>query len=408
MNELQLIEQFRSELPRASDETRRQARELLARQFERRSFLRVPPLRRRRLLVWAAVALGACILAGSALAFGDSLLGSIRGKPAPKDVRRDFGMFQNTDVFLYDGGLIPAEARGVFAFRTSAGRASIWAAPNVEGGRCLWVKVPEAHPARGASGQSAGASAGCQRNGKELEGRKLKVVAVVSPSPTFVVGYAAPDVRRVEIHLLEGGVRRARLEEGVFAVGTPEGLTPTTAIAFDAKGRRVGRDKFWPQPPPAPAVPAPKRIGDPFQELKAEEDGYRVSVSISRATRDGLCFDVERTDLRPESYCEGGPVLPPAAPFASSGCGGGLPSCRARLTPRGGDTSSGARRTTLPLSKLRFEDGGSKAVPTEDHFFLILATGERTQPGHRLLLLEGRDDAGRVVATWRLDRANEG
>src|SRR3954452_7052173 len=170
MNELQLIERFRGELPRASDETRRQARELVGRQFERRSFLRFPPLRRRRLLIWAAVALGACILAGSALAFGDSLLDSIRGKPAPREVRRDFGMFQNTDVFLYDAGLVPAEARGVFAFRTSAGRASIWAAPSVDGVRCLWVKFSDAHPARVAAGQSPGTTAGCQRNGKELEG----------------------------------------------------------------------------------------------------------------------------------------------------------------------------------------------------------------------------------------------
>ena len=408
MNELQLIEPSGSELPRASDETRRQARELLAGQFERRSFLRFPPLRRRRLLVWAVVALGAGILAGSALAFGDSLLDSIRGKPAPQDVRRDFGMFQNTDVFLYDGGLIPAEARGVFAFRTSAGRASIWAAPNVEGGRCLWVKFPDAHPPRGASGQSPGASAGCQRNGKELEGRKLKVVAVVSPSPTFVVGYAAPDVRRVEIHLLEGGVRRARLEDGVFAVGTPEGLTPTTAVAFDRKGRRVGRDKFWPQPPPAPAVPAPKRIGDPFRELKAEEDGYRVSVSISRATRDGLCFDVERTDLRPESYCEGGPVLPPGGPIRVFGLWWGPPVVPGQAHPVFWGYVFGRTTDDIASLEVRFEDGGSEAVPMEDHFFLILATGERTQPGHRLLLLAGRDDAGRVVATWRLDRANEG
>ena len=67
-------------------------------------------------------------------------------------------------------------------------------------------------------------------------------------------------------------------------------------------------------------------------------------------------------------------------------------------------------RTTDDIASLevRFADGGSEPVPMEDHFFLILATGERTQPGHRLLLLAGRDDAGRVVATWRLDRANEG
>jgi hypothetical protein len=56
---------------------------------------------------------------------------------------------------------------------------------------------------------------------------------------------------------------------------------------------------------------------------------------------------------------------------------------------------------------VRFEDGGSEAVPLEDRFFLVLATGERTQPGHRLLLLVGRDDAGRVVATRRLDRAED-
>jgi hypothetical protein len=407
MNELQLIERFRGELPRASDETRRQARELLARQFERRSFLRFPPLRRRRLLIWAAVALGACILAGSALAFGDSLLDSIRGKPAPQDVRRDFGMFQNTDVFLYDAGLVPAEARGVFAFRTSAGRASIWAAPSVDGGRCLWVKFPDAHPAREAAGQSPGGTAGCQRNDKELEGRKLKVAAVVGPAPTFVVGYAAPDVRRVEIHLLEGGVRRARLEEGVFAVGTPEGLTPTTAVAFDRKGRRVGRDKFWPQPPPAPAVPAPKRIGDPFQKLTAEEDGHRVSVSISRATRAGLCFDIERTDLRPESYCEGGPVIPSGSPIRVLGLWWGPPVVPGEARPAFWGYVFGRTPDDVASLEVRFEDGGSEAVPLEDRFFLVLATGERTQPGHRLLLLVGRDDAGRVVATRRLDRAED-
>src|SRR4029078_4049398 len=99
MDEIKLIKGFRSELPGASGESRQRARERLEGRFERRRFLGLDPLSRRA-AVCVAAALLAGLLAGSALAFGGRLVDSIRGKPAPKDVREHLG-YPSTDCFHY-------------------------------------------------------------------------------------------------------------------------------------------------------------------------------------------------------------------------------------------------------------------------------------------------------------------
>jgi len=407
MDEVRLIAGFRSEMPRASDETRRQARELLARQFEPVNFFGLPRLSRRSLLILAAVALGGGILAGSALAFGNSLFDSIRGKPAPPDVRRDFENFRSDDVFLYDPGVIPPRARGVLSFQTSIGRGTIWAAPLRQGGVCLWVRI---HDARTASrGQAGGDSSGggCYARDQVLGGKRVRVVLTGGPAPNFVVGFAAPQVRSVEVHLLEGGARRTHVYDGVFAVGNAPGTTATTAVAFDAKGRKVGSDTFWPEPsiPPAPVL---KPTG-PFEKLVGEQDGYRVSASIAPATGGGLCLEFEQTDVPSDSYCESRIDVQTAGPLQLLRLWWGPPVQIWRKDHTGEPVFwgyiFGRAAEDVSSVELRFEDRSSMPVPLErDHFFLALATGDRARPGHRPQVLVGRDRAGRVVATRRLDR----
>jgi hypothetical protein len=400
MDEIQLIKEFRSDLPGASGESRQRARERLEGRFERRRFLALGP-RSPRAAVWVAVALLAGLLAGSALAFGGRLVDSIRGKPAPEDVRQHLG-YRSTDVFHYVNPVITSRAHGVMEFSTSAGRASLWAAPRSDGLTCLWAKVPLAKPyPQGSSpADRYQQSEACFGRERTLRGRPVKVLSWSdSGEPKYVIGIATRKVHAVEVRLLEGGARRAKLYDGIFAVGTPPGFTPVSATAFDAQGQKLGVDTFWPEPS-IPAPTNPKRTGPFVEKVVAEQDGYRVAAFVAPASRGGLCYDVESTGTRHRSFCAhpNRGVFPVLWPWEG-------PPAETR-----GDAAIwafvfGQAREGVADVELRFEDGASSTVPlSDDRFFVAFVTGMNTKPGHRPRALVARNSAGRVIGTARLDQ----
>jgi hypothetical protein len=400
MDEIQLIRGFRSELPGASGESRQRARERLEGRFERRRFLGLNA-RSPRAAVWVAAALLAGLLAGSALAFGGRLVDSIRGKPAPEDVRQHLG-YRSTAVFHYVNPVITSRAHGVMEFSTSAGRASLWAAPRSDGLMCLWAKVPLAKPYPQGSSPAGRyqQSEACFGRDRTLRGRPVKALSWSdSGEPKYVIGIATRKVHAVEVRFLEGGARRAKLYDGIFAVGTPPGLTPVSATAFDAQGRKLGVDTFWPEPS-TPAPTNPKRTGPFVKKVVAEQDGYRVTASVAPATRGGLCYDVASTGTGHRSFCARPDrrVFPVLRPWEG-------PPAEAR-----GDAAIwafvfGQAREGAAAVELRFEDGASSTVPlSDDRFFVAFVTGMNTKPGHRPSALVARDSAGRVIGTARLDQ----
>jgi len=141
-------------------------------------------------------------------------------------------------------------------------------------------------------------SEACFSRDRTLRGMPVKALSWSdSGEPTYVIGIATRKVHAVEVRLLEGGARRAKLYDGIFAVGTPPGFTPVSATAFDAQGRKLGVDTFWPERS-IPAPTSPKRTGPFVKKLVAERDGYRVTASVAPATRGGLCYDVASTGTR--------------------------------------------------------------------------------------------------------------
>ena len=408
MDELQLIKTFRSTAPQASDETRRRARALLAAPADRPSRYSVPLIGRRRVLVWVTVALLAGLLAGTAFAFGGRLLDFVRGGPAPKSVQLVFkhGFGDKGEVLHYFNSpdVIKSRLHGVLAFPTKAGPVALWAAPTRGGGVCFTLR-----PLKPKNfGEAFTGTVTCVK-GVPLG---LPLVATIESSPggaSWASGIARKDIVRVEVHLTDGSVHRARVYEHFFGVGVPPGSQLASAVGFDANEHKVGTYSSKSLPKPKPPRPVPARTGsyrkvfDARLKVSSRSTGeftHRVVFAVAPAAGGGLCTSLtyngqpgEIPSPQVQRHC----ARSSRAPLQLLGFGGGGP-------PEWG-FAVGRARADVATVQLRFEDGTTASVRlTAGRFFLVLPRGLHMRRGYRPRVLNARDRANRVLARLRLDR----
>lgn len=243
MDELQLIRQFRADLPAVAGARERAQETLRARMTGRR--------RRRKLVLAVAFAVLALLAAGVALGLADDVIDLVRGKPAPKDVKQL--SFQSDK--LPPGANWPqadaSRARGVSAVRVEGGLFTLWEAPVPGGGWCFatWVVDEEVRQLLAPGGMGACdhkppprgrllAFPGLGFTGffNDPAGRHwVGSVFGIAPKEVATVRIRFPSGKSIQVKTLPSFVSKARY----FLVAVPRGADDLVAEGLDAKGRVV-------------------------------------------------------------------------------------------------------------------------------------------------------------------------
>jgi hypothetical protein len=271
MDDLQLIRDFRSEVPGADPAARAAARERLATRFDART-----AWWRRRAVVLAATALLAVIAVGTAVAYGDDLVDLVRGKPAPSTFSgpepAPFADFSDENVESIKN--IPEKAReqfreftvpsdgwtGVFAFRTHYGPVALYTGTARNGSLCwsyVFISEDAKEPIKGHNFTSSGCGPKSWRigdRGARPPHPRLPAISAelnswvpgdersVDPGlgkhvPRIFFGKAALGVDRVEVRLRDGRSRLLQVWDTFFAGEVPWGAVPVETRAYDRDGR---------------------------------------------------------------------------------------------------------------------------------------------------------------------------
>jgi hypothetical protein len=244
MDELQLIRQFRADLPLAAGARERAQEVLRARITGRR--------RRRKLVLAVAFAVAGLLATGVALGLADDVIDLVRGKPAPKGVKEL--SFRSLDKFPPGANWPQADAsraRGVSAVRVEGGLFTLWEAPVPGGGWCFatWVLDEESRQLLAPGGSGA-----CDRkappHGRLLafpglgftgffndpEGRHwVGAVFGIAPKEVVTVRVRFPTGKTIQVKTLPSFVSKARY----FLVAVPRGAHDLEVDGLDAKGRVV-------------------------------------------------------------------------------------------------------------------------------------------------------------------------
>lgn len=243
MDELQLIRQFRADLPAVAGARERAQETLRARMTGRR--------RRRKLVLAVAFAVLALLATGVALGLADDVIDLVRGKPAPKDVKQL--SFQSDK--LPPGANWPqadaSRARGVSAVRVEGGLFTLWEAPVPGGGWCFatWVVDEEVRQLLAPGGMGACdhkppprgrllAFPGLGFTGffNDPAGRHwVGSVFGIAPKEVATVRIRFPSGKSIQVKTLPSFVSKARY----FLVAVPRGADDLVAEGLDAKGRVV-------------------------------------------------------------------------------------------------------------------------------------------------------------------------
>ena len=249
MDELQLIRQFRAELPAVPGARGRAQDVLRARITGRR--------RRRKLVLAVAFAVAALLATGVALGLADDVIDLVRGKDAPKDVKTL--SFQPDKLppgarWTWPQG-DASRAKGVSAVRVEDGLFGLWEAPVEGGGWCFatWVVNEEVSGLLAPGGTGACDFKPLPR-GRMLafsglgftsfftdpggQGRHwVGAVFGVTPTDVTVVRVRFPSGRTVRSKTLPSFYAKVRY----FLVAVPRGADDLEAEGLDAAGRVVAK-----------------------------------------------------------------------------------------------------------------------------------------------------------------------
>jgi hypothetical protein len=247
MDELQLIRQFRADLPVAAGARGRAQEALRARITGRR--------RRRKLVLAAAFAVVALLATGVALGLADDVIDLVRGKPAPKDVKTL--SFRTLDLPPGARWTWPqadaSRAKGVAAVRVEDGLFGLWEAPVEGGGWCFatWVVDEEVSRLLAPGGIGAcdfkplprGRMLAFPGNGFTAfftvpHGRRwIGSIFGVTPTEVTDVRVRFPSGRTIQTKTLPSFYSKVRY----FLVAVPRGADDLEAEGLDGKGRVVAR-----------------------------------------------------------------------------------------------------------------------------------------------------------------------
>lgn len=240
MNELELIRDFRAEIPPSGGESLRIARAALAARMKRQQ-----PWWRRRLVVAIAVALVAAVAAGAALGLGDRLVDLIRGKPAPESFQKMMEITHGR--FPIFGHEITGEWRGVTGTMTPIGPAGIYAASTSSGGVCWHAIVVDPEITRlrghimGACGPRVPPSLFEVGTAQYSDHGRFDGTRPTGRSFDVLVGRVGMNASALDIHLC--GARQPRripVRETFALFAIPNGREVERIVAFAPGGRRLG------------------------------------------------------------------------------------------------------------------------------------------------------------------------
>jgi hypothetical protein len=137
------------------------------------------------------------------------------------------------------GGAVLARRHELMERPTSAGRASVWAAPSFAApARCTWLQV-----GRAVYG------GGCRRYRPPRRGLSEVVplrIPIHGQALNLLWGQVGSDVTELALRFQDGSQATLPIQEGTFLYPVPEsrwikGRRPAFVLARDAAGRRVGK-----------------------------------------------------------------------------------------------------------------------------------------------------------------------
>jgi hypothetical protein len=237
MDELQVIRNFHADAT-TPDRVRRVARDALIARIEAAG----RPRRWPRLAVVAAVLALAAVMAASALALYDFVV----GEPAPPDVTEllvEEGRADRLEpLFAGTPNVVAEKAHGVAALDTSAGPVLLWTAPTVDGPVCYFVEFA-------ALSDRAGTPRGDANCGRDVGPFIffLHRATVDERQLAVVVGWVQEEVASVWLRRPDGGERQLDLSERFFLAEVPAhripphpgGPKPFWIVAEDAGGAEL-------------------------------------------------------------------------------------------------------------------------------------------------------------------------
>lgn len=214
---------------------------------------RLPRTRREDYRRWlvrpalaAALVVGVLAGAGVGIAAG---FGAFDGTPAPPDVSATFAQQNKMADYAIQQGFARfahvdvSKAHGVIEIQTPDGPQDLWAAPNDQGGQCLFIDY--ANDPVGSSGGKPG-SGSCvvpDNYGDSKIGGVGTEWAYTHPDLLTIQGVAF-DATSVQILLQDETTLTAPVVENFFLASIPKPATPGDAnlekvTAFDANGTEV-------------------------------------------------------------------------------------------------------------------------------------------------------------------------
>jgi hypothetical protein len=205
------------------------------------------PVRRRAIIVTAAVVLLGTLVAAPALGLGGKFVDLFQGSPAPPPVQEAFATGDVLRQRLIEAvaqdrfsPVVAERTHHVTTVETEDGPVHLWAAPTEDGRQCWFIQF-------GASttGRPFG-SASC--DGLDADGVSLRAGAeAVAYRPSVRIVYARvydDEIVRVDVHDVEGGVVQLTVVAG-HALGTLERSSRVgDFVGLNAAGDEVARVSF--------------------------------------------------------------------------------------------------------------------------------------------------------------------
>jgi hypothetical protein len=241
---LQLLVDFRGEVPEADEETIRRIYHVVTMHRDQRRPLARRFPRRPRLLV--AVVAAALLLVPAALAFGGKIVDLFEGTPAPPSVSNSFSALNRiADMATQEGfaSRFPhadvSKAHGVLEIQTADGPEDLWAAPSDQGGDCWFIDF--VHDPPGADGQKYG-HGGCDPLPPPASNINWGDVWVYPhPSLLTVWGKVYVDAAAVQVTLADGSAKTLPVVEGLFLGSLDRDAKVTQLTAYDDAGNEVAQ-----------------------------------------------------------------------------------------------------------------------------------------------------------------------
>ena len=237
-DDLQLLAEFRSEVPAPDEETAQRIYGLATSgQPQRGGRFGLRLSRRSRPVL--ALAAAALVLVPTALAFGSKIADLFEGTPAPPAISNSFAA-DNATQKSFASQLPHAEvskAHGVIEIQTADGPEDLWAAPSDQGGQCWFIDFANDPPVL----NSQYGFGGCYPLPPPSNISWGDVWVPPHPSLLTVWGHVYVEASTLQLTLADGSTVTLPIVEGVFLGSLDKTAKVTKLTAYDEAGNVVAQ-----------------------------------------------------------------------------------------------------------------------------------------------------------------------